>query len=534
MRALRPYQETAVRSVHESWTVYRSSLLVLATGCGKTFTAASILAERAKLGRILWVAHRRELISQAREALESVGLVCEIEMAEEWAKLHAHDLFGAKTDVVIASVQTLQRARLKRFREDAFSTIVIDETHHATAKTYRDILDRFPAAHVLGLTATPDRGDGVGLGAIFDAVAYEYGIREAITEGYLAPITQKRIECADIDLRDVKTRAGDLAQDELARAMSVEAVQHQIAGPLVEHAGDRPTIVFTSSVEQAHALADILAGYTSARCAAIDGTTHDELRARYLGGFARGEIQFITNCAVLTEGFDAPRTSCIAIARPTKSRALYTQMIGRGTRLAPGKSDCLVLDFVGNSGRHKLVNPLDVLAGDPIPDDVREEAEKKTAKGMPSLEALEQAKQEAIERAERAERERLRKAKIKADVAHRAQIVDPFGVTNEGDRSGPRASDGQVSALMRFGLTEEQASSMSKREASKMVGEMIERSRRGLCSFKQARQMAKYGLRTDLTRAEASTVMDALAKNGWKPLPELVARFGARQTEAAE
>jgi superfamily II DNA or RNA helicase len=533
-RSLRPYQVTALSSVHEAWTIYRSTLLVLATGCGKTFTAASILRDRARHGRILWIAHRRELITQAKEALESVGLGCEIEMAQDWAKLHAHDLFGIGASCVIASVQTLTGARLRRFRQDSFATIVIDEAHHATAASYREITEQFPEAKILGLTATPDRGDGVGLKSVFDCVAFEYGIREAITEGFLAPIVQKRIECADLDISDVKTKAGDLAQGELERAMSTDAVLHQVAAPLVEHAGQRSTIVFTAGVEQAHALADVMAGYTEAKCAAIDGTTPDELRARYLGAFARGELQFLFNCAVLTEGFDAPRTACIAIARPTKSRALYTQMVGRGTRLFEGKKDCLVLDFVGNSGRHKLVNPLDILEGKPIPDDVREAAEKKTKAGMPSLEALEAAKQEAIARAEKAERERLRKAKLKADVAHRAQLVDPFGVTHEGDRSGPRASDGQVGALVKFGVTEEQAGNMSKREASKMIDELMTRSRRGLCSYKQARQMAKHGLRTDLTRAEAGAVMDGLSKNGWKPLPEHVARFGVRSHEAAE
>ena len=183
MRTPRPYQVTAIRSVHEAWTIYRSALLVLATGLGKTAVASWILEERAKTGRILWIAHRRELIAQAKAALESVGLKCEIEMGQEWAKLSAVDMFGVHTHCVIATVQTLQRARLKRFRPDSFDTIVIDETHHATAQTYRDIIAHFPEAKVLGMThggwtalgveqpPPLEKGEvGIDVGANFDSV----------------------------------------------------------------------------------------------------------------------------------------------------------------------------------------------------------------------------------------------------------------------------------------------------------------------------------------------------------------------------
>ena len=528
-RVPRPYQIIAIRSVHEAWAVFRTTLLVLATGLGKTAVASWILTERAKTGRILWVAHRRELITQAKAALESVDLRCEIEMGQEWAKLSAVDMFGVHTHCVIATVQTLQRARLKRFRPDSFDTIVIDETHHATAQTYRDIIAHFPEAKVLGLTATPDRGDKVGLGNIFDCVAYEYDIRQGVAEGFLVPITQKRIECADIDLSDVKTRSGDLAADDLARVMGLDAVQHQIAGPLVQHAGKRPTIVFTSSVEQAHALVDVMAGYTDARCAAIDGTTPDELRSLILRDYGRGEIQFLFNCAVLTEGFDAPLTACVAMARPTKSRALYTQCIGRGTRLCAGKDDLLVLDFVGNSGRHKLVSPIDVLAGDDLKPDEREEVEKKVKAGMPTLEALEEAKKEAIERLERAERERLRKAKMKAEIAHRAFNVDPFGVLSPRDHDGPRVTDGQAAALERWGVPAEQARAMSKRAGSKLLDTYAQRKRQGLCSPKMAQQLSKRGLDPNLPFDQARLCMDALANNRWQVTSAMVQQWGVKQ-----
>ena len=498
MRATRPYQAQAIQNVHEAWTIYQSTLLVLATGAGKTYTAGEILRSRVPEGRALWVAHRRELIRQAKEALEAAGLQCDTEMAGEWARLR--DMWGT-SQCVVASKDSLKGARLDRFDPDAFSTIVIDEAHHSTAKAYRNIVARFPKAKVLGLTATPDRADGVGLDNVFASVAFEYGIRDAIVDGYLSPIVQKRVECSDIDVSDVKTEKGDLAATDLARIMNVDAVLHQIACPLVREAGDRSTICFTASVEAAHRLVDIMAGYTQARCAAIDGTTPQELRERYLTAFARGDLQFLFNCAVLTEGFDAPRTSCIAMARPTKSRALYAQCIGRGTRLAPGKVDCLVLDFVGNSGRHKLVNALDVLAGKPIPDDVRKDAEEQAAKGMPSEEALRKAEQEAIARAERAEQERLRKARAKADVAHRAHLVDPFG-----DRA---QRDEQERALK------------------------IARVRAGMCTPRQGEVLARYGFDPNMSFADAGRAFEALKACNWRPTAKIRAQFAPRR-EAAE
>ncbi len=523
-RELRPYQVTAVSSVHQAWTIFRSTLLVLATGTGKTFTAASILRDRAPVGRILWVAHRRELITQAKDAIESVGLATDIEMAQDWAPLRG-GLFGSS--VVIASVQSLQGTRLRRFDHDAFATIVIDEAHHATAQSYRDILDWFPNAKVLGLTATPDRGDGVGLKAVFEREAFGYGIREAIREGYLSPIVQRTIECADLDLSDVKTVAGDLAQGALEKAMTLDAVLHQVAKPLVDSAGDRSTIVFTAGVEQAHAMVDVMAGYTDAKCAAIDGTTPDDIRARRLASFARGELQYLFNCAVLTEGFDAPRTSCIAVARPTKSRALYTQMIGRGTRLFAGKTDCLVLDFVGNAGRHTLISPLDVLAGKPLKDDVREAAEAKVKAGMPSEDALAAAEAEHEAREKRAEQERARAAKIRADVAYRSRVVDPFGALGQDTGNGPRATSRQVEALTNLGV--KGADTLSVGAASKLLDTIAQRRKAGLATYKQSAQLMKHGLSPDLTFAEARLAMDALAANRWTCTPEMRARWGGQQ-----
>jgi superfamily II DNA or RNA helicase len=527
--SLRPYQAEAKASVLAQWEACRSTLLVLPTGAGKTYTAAEILRERVPAGRILWLAHRSELLDQARETFEArIGLQCEIEKGEARAT-NGGSLFGG-APVVVASVQSLRGARLKRFAPHSFGTVVIDEAHHAAAKGYRDVLAQFPEAKVLGLTATPDRGDGVALGHVFETVAFEYEIRTAIRDGYLCPLLQKSIECADLDLSDVSTVAGDLNQGELEKRIKLDAVLHQIAGPLVREAGARPTIVFMPGVEAAHALVEVMGGYTSPRgVTAIDGSQPPQIRSERIGRFRRGDVQFLVNCMVLTEGFDAPETSCVAMARPTKSRALYAQCIGRGLRTAPGKTDCLVLDFKGNAGRHKLVTPLDVLAGKALPDDVRKAAEAAAAEGRPSEEALAQAEREAIERARRDDEKRERAAKIKAEVAYRAKQVDPFNMFGvEADSRGPRATDRQLDYLKSKGID---VSAPSRAEASALIDTLEKRRKAGLCTYKQARTLARAGLPTDLSFADASAAIDALQRNGWRSTPELLARF---TREAAE
>lgn len=529
MKVLRPFQTEAVQSVMREWQMQRSTLLVMATGTGKTVTGSEIIRMRQGAGLILWLAHREELITQAHDAIVlNTGLRVGIEKAERRAQLDG--LWGAMDDVVVASVQTLASGdRLRRFDPGHVSTIIVDEAHHATSVTYRKILDYFPYAQVLGLTATPDRGDGVGLGGIFDSVAYEYDIRRGITEGYLSPITQKQLICADLDLSKCRTTAGDLNAGDLEKSMMVDAVLHQVADPLVREAGDRSTIIFTVSVDQAHSLVEVLGGYTNAVVRAVDGTTPYELRRRYLAEFASGECQFIANCGVLTEGFDAPRTRCVAVVRPTKSRALYTQMLGRGTRLFEGKDDCLVLDFTGNSGKHKLVTPLDVLAGKPIPEDVRKAAQKLTEGGMPSEEALATAEKEAIERAEKAEREAARKAKARAEIAYRAKIVNPFGETR--DTGAPRATEAQLQYLRNMGV-EIPNEIPSTREASKVIDGLKKRREKGLCTHKQAKLLAKMGLNPDVPFREASEILDAVVANRWRVPTEIMTRYGMQGAAA--
>jgi superfamily II DNA or RNA helicase len=325
---LRPYQEAAIAAIADRFQEHRSTLLVMPTGTGKTRTFSAVA--HAERGPVLVLAHREELIDQGRRALSRhTGDLVTVEKAEQYAS-------GSR--IVMASVQTLKGERLANFaRRFSPRLVIVDEAHHAVSPSYRVILDAFPDAKVLGVTATPDRADELAMGQVFDSVAFVYEIQEAIAEGYLCPIRIQRVLVDAIDLRGVKTVAGDLNQGQLDAVMSLEEVLHGVVKPTIELAGQRRTIVFTTSVDNAHRLAEIFNRYAPDSARAVDGTTAPEERARILRDHKGGAFQFLCNVGVLTEGYDDPAVSCVAMARPTKSRALYAQCAGRGLRPFPGK-----------------------------------------------------------------------------------------------------------------------------------------------------------------------------------------------------
>ena len=522
-RPLRPYQIEACDAIDREWGQVRSTMLVLATGLGKTRVGSEVIRRRleANTGRVLWVAHRDELITQARDAItENVpGIRVGIEKAGQFANTYAlHDMHD---HVVVASVQTLHEKRRQRFAPHLFGTLIIDEGHHATARTYREIMDHFPDAKVLLLTATPDRGDGVGMGEVADSVAYEMGIQRGIESGFLCPIKVLAINVHGLDLSSVKTTAGDLNQGQLARILESDEVHHEIASPLAEHIGTRQAVVFCASVAQSKALADVIQGYLpSAQIRHVDGSTPEMERRRILGEYARGEAQVICNCAVLTEGFDAPNTSLIALARPTKSRALYAQMVGRGTRLAPGKTDCLVLDFRGNAGRHSLANPLDLLAGRPLSDDVKKELAKREKDGkVLDLDAIAETEEEVAKRIREEEAKRARQAAIRVKAQYAVARMDAFysefEPPNRSHDTRP-ATDRQVSGLEKFGVDRDKAENMTFRQASDMLDRLTKRARDGMATYKQSRWLAKQGIRFDIPKSVAAQIMDAAANDHWR------------------
>jgi superfamily II DNA or RNA helicase len=360
--ALRDFQKAACAAVANAWaTGIRRVLLAMPTGSGKTVIGSHVLAHRP--GRSLTLVHREELVPQTLDKLRRVGGFPDFELGVVKAE---RDDVSARH--VVASIQTLQhRRRLERLGVE-FATLWIDEAHHAVADSYVQVLDWLGCFDgcgpvVLGTTATPDRLDGVGLDRVFQTIAYEVGLLDMIRRGYLTDIRALRVTL-DLDLDAVHRRGGDFVESELADALEGAGAPRHAAAAYAEHARDRKGVLFAASVKLAHETSAALNAVGIAS-EALDGTTPLELRRAILHLLRTGDTRVVANCQVLTEGFDEPSINAIALARPTQSRALYQQMIGRGLRPYPGKGDCLVIDLIGNSSRHALISVASLLGLDP-------------------------------------------------------------------------------------------------------------------------------------------------------------------------
>lgn len=345
---LRPYQQDILAKVDAGWAEFRKQLVVAPTGSGKTVMFANI-ADREP-GRTLILAHREELIDQAVAKLHAAtGIYAEKEKAEFYA--------GPDARVVVGSVQTMQRDRLERWEPDAFNLVIVDEAHHALAQSYRNILARFDThARVLGVTATPDRGDKRNLGEYFENVAAEVSLFDLIDDGYLSRITLKAIPLK-IDLSSVRQTAGDFNDADLGSAL--EPYLDQIARAIKEHASFRRVLAFLPLIETSRKFVDACrkAGLAAEH---VDGMSRD--RRDKLDRFARWEWDILSNAMLLTEGYDDPGIDCVVVLRPTRSRPLYAQMIGRGTRTAELKENLLILDFLWHHQRHSICRPAHLIA----------------------------------------------------------------------------------------------------------------------------------------------------------------------------
>lgn len=518
-RKLRPYQEQAVASAIKELDGVRSTLIVMPTGSGKTVVMTE-LAKRRKDDRVLVLAHRDEILQQARERFRrDTGDMVGLDKA---------DSFAGDERIVVGSIQTVSALdRLNRFDPKRFDLVMVDEAHHSPATTYRRVLDYFGEAKVIGVTATPDRADEKAMGQIFDSVAYLYEIEDAIRDGWLCDVRCSRIEIAGLDLSSVKTTAGDLNQGDLDAVMAIEEVLLGVADATMREAGGRRTVLFTTSVANADRLAEIMNRHRQGCAMAVNGKTELDQRRAILQGHQANEFQFLVNVGIATEGYDDPAISCVAIARPTKSRALYTQMSGRGLRILEGKQDCLILDFCGNSGRHKLASALDVLGGK-YTDEEEELAQKLVKKnpGMRAREAIDQAKAQLDLERMRAE-EAAKRAAIKAHAIYTKSSVDPFGVFHMDVRreqqlaerfGGKVASDKQIEALKKWKIPV--PNGCTAQMAHRLLDAAGSRARANLASFGQLKTLQKYGIdQINISRARASSIIDAIAKNNWHPLP---------------
>lgn len=377
---LRAYQVDALTRVEAAEARgVRRQLGVAATGLGKTIMFCALAQRRG--GRTLILAHRDELVNQAVEKVREVWPGVDVGIVKGTED-------NVRAQVVVASVQTLARSsRMERLTGawsgssllndpvDPFDLVVVDEAHHAAADSYRRILDALragapaepipdfpefdvdgapPGPLLLGVTATPDRGDGHGLDDLFDEISFSYDILWGIRSGYLADIRGLAVKVENLNLASVKVSRGDYQAGAAGQALEDANAPELIAKAIQEQAAGRRTLVFTPTVATASLVVEAVQ-HRGINAAWVSGETPIDDRRRILRDFESGAIDVVANCMVLTEGYDNPRVDCIVVARPTKSRALYTQMIGRGTRRHPDKRECLVLDVVGAAEEHSLV-----------------------------------------------------------------------------------------------------------------------------------------------------------------------------------
>lgn len=512
---LRPYQQEAREAIFEQWdSGVKKTLLVLPTGCGKTIVFAKVTEDCVRRGdRVLILAHRGELLEQASDKIrKSTGLGCAMEKAEESCK-------DSWFRIVVGSVQTMMREkRLSQFTEDYFNTIIIDEAHHCISDSYQRVLRHFPDAHVLGVTATPDRGDMRNLGSYFETLAYEYTLPKAIKEGYLTPIKALTIPLK-IDMSGVAVQAGDFKASDISTAL--DPYLKGIAEEMQKYCKDKKTVVFLPLVKTSQKFRDLLNEYGF--CAAeVNGDSQD--RAEILKDFEEGKYNVLCNSMLLTEGWDCPSVDCVVVLRPTKVRSLYCQMVGRGTRLSPGKDHLLLLDFLWHTERHELCHPASLICeNEEVAQKMTENLEKEAGMPVDIEEAEKTASEDVVAQREEALAKQLAEMKRR-----KKKLVDPLQfemsiqaedlsgyVPSFGWEMGP-PSDKQKNALEKLGIMPDQIDNAGK--AAKILDRLDKRKREGLTTPKQIRFLEGKGFQHVGTWQfeKAKNLIDRIAANGWR------------------
>lgn len=515
---LRPYQQQAKEAIFREWDQGHSkTLLVLPTGCGKTIVFAKVAEECVRHGdRVLIMAHRGELLEQASDKIaKTTGLGTAVEKAEQ-------SCLGSWFRIVVGSVQSLQNEnRLKKFDADYFDTIIVDEAHHVLSNSYQKVMEHFSGAKVLGVTATPDRGDMRNLGNFFESLAYEYTLPKAIKEGYLSPIKAMTIPLK-IDFSHVAVQAGDFKVSDIDTAL--DPYLHQIAQEMKKYCMDRKTVVFLPLVKTSQKFRDILnsEGFRAAEC---NGST--QARTEILEDFDKGKYNVLCNSMLLTEGWDCPSVDCVIVLRPTKVRSLYCQMVGRGTRLCEGKENLLLLDFLWHTERHELCHPAALIAdSEEVSKKMTENMEKQAAIDPMAID-LEEAEQTAREDVQREREEKLAE-QLAAMKKRKRKLVDPLQfemsiqaedlssyVPAFGWEMAP-ASDKQIKALEKYGIFPDDIDNAGK--ANLLLDRLNKRREEGLTTPKQIRFLESRGFQHVGTWPfdAARNMIDRIAACGWR------------------
>lgn len=511
---LRPYQLAAKAAVFEQWESVDKTLLVLPTGTGKTIVFSAVTEECVRQGkRVLILAHRGELLAQAADKLyKTTGLKSAVEKAEQ-------SCLGSFYRVTVGSVQTLMREkRLKGFAANYFDTIIIDEAHHAISESYQNVLRHFPAAKVLGVTATPDRGDMKDLGSVFESLAYEYTLPQAIKEGYLSPIKAVTIPLT-LDISEVATQAGDFKASDIDTAL--DPYLYQIADEMLKYCAERKTVVFLPLVKTSQKFRDIL-NERGFRAAEVNGESEE--RAEILEAFDKGEYNVLCNSMLLTEGWDCPSVDCVVVLRPTKVRGLYCQMVGRGTRLCEGKTELLLLDFLWHTERHELCRPAHLICqNEEVAQKMTENLADEAGCAVDIEEAEKQASEDVV-----AQREEALAKQLKAMKTRKRKLVDPLQyemsiqaedlssyVPAFGWECAP-ATDKQRERLEKLGILPDAIENAGK--ASLILDRLEKRRAAGLTTPKQIRLLENYGFQHvgKWSFEQASGMIARISANGWR------------------
>lgn len=511
---LRPYQEAARIAVNDEWERgVNKTLLVLPTGTGKTIVFSKIIEDRVRAGdRCLVLAHRGELLDQAADKLEkSTGLRCSVEKAKDTS-------INSWYRVTVGSVQTLMRERrLSQFSPDYFGTIVVDEAHHCISESYQRVLQHFNNAKVLGVTATPDRGDMHNLGSYFETLAYEYSLPQAIKENYLCPIKALTLPLK-LDISMVSKQAGDFKASEICTAL--DPYLESIADEMIKHCQNRKTVVFLPLIKTSQKFTRILQskGLTAAE---VNGDSGN--RTKILSDFASGRYQVLCNSMLLTEGWDCPSVDCIVVLRPTQIRSLYAQMVGRGTRIYPGKDYLLLLDFLWHTQNHELCHPACLIAE-------RDEVAQQITKNIENydgpldlIEADKQAESDIVRQREEAlaqKLETMRKRKRKLvdplqfEMSIQAEDLSGYVPSFAWEMAPP--SEKQIQSLEKLGILPDEIDNAGK--ASKLLDRLSIRRAEGLTTPKQIRFLENKGFQHVGTWQfeTARNLIDRIAANGWR------------------
>lgn len=538
--ALRPYQQEADAAIDRELALHRSTLVIMATGTGKTVLFAS---QARKRGGGLILAHRDSLIKQAAAKLrQETGEYVAIEKAERTAFASPY---------ICASVQTLRGRRLDDFAARFQKTvrfIVTDEAHRAVAKSYRDIYAAFPDAQLLFVTATGDRSDKVGMGNVADSVAFRYDIDRATDDGWLTPHKFVPVFCeADLDKVSLKGRGANRDFDQAQLDGAIEACAADTARALLDQCGSHRLIVFTPGVRTALATTAALNKLRPGCAYEVDGETDDLEKDRIQDRHREGEFQYLVNCRVYTEGYDDPTLDGIFDSAPTKSRSLAAQKWGRPNRLcdekigrmltaaerraaiaASAKPWAMVYDLTCNMSDHLPIGPADVLSGLGLTDDDRKRVNAKIRKegGDVKTALAEVRREQEEEKQAQAARAALIARQRRSRVGQARTIWDilKVGTLDRGDPTRPivRRPEDEPSAkvmarLQKWGVPV--PPNVSRKGAVKLMRTEWARRKAGLCKLAGVSWLQRYGIQAwNLSSSRAKRIQQAIIANGHKPL----------------